>query len=128
MRQGVVLLAKGSVAERRSRSIPNPAHVSLVDLDGDGRHDLLVGDLGQFFPGDHERGAVAWARGLAGGYAPPVLWDGFPRVADAQAGDLDGDGRLDVAVAAFGWRAKGKVTVMLQPQPRMEASPPSIAW
>ena len=112
MRQGVVLQVKegnaGAIA-----SVPNPAHVALADLDGDGRRDLLVSDLGQFFPGDHERGAVAWARGLAGGFAPAVRWDGFPRVADAEAGDFDGDGRPDVAVAAFGWRLKGNVTVMM---------------
>ena len=36
--------------------------------------------------------------------------------------------RLDVAVAAFGWRAKGNVTVMLNRTPRLEARPPSIAW
>lgn len=111
MRQGVVLRASGSTAAAVA-SVPNPAHVSLADLDRDGRPDLLIADLGQFFPGDHEKGAVAWARGTGSGFAPAVRWDGFPRVADAQAADLDGDGTPDVAVAAFGWRLKGNVTVM----------------
>ena len=92
---------------------PNPAHVTPVDFDGDRRLDLLLADLGQFFPGDHEKGAVVFVRGTASGFAPPVRWDGFPRLADVEAGDFDGDGRLDVLVSAFGWRAKGNVTVML---------------
>ena len=112
MRQGVVLLAQGADA-RVVASLPTPSHVTVADLDGDGRRDLLVADLGQFFPGDHEKGAVAWARGTAAGFAPLVRWDGFPRVADVEPGDFDGDGRLDLAVAAFGWRLKGNVTVML---------------
>jgi len=32
-----------------------------------------------------------------------VIADRLPRVADARAGDLDGDGDLDIAVAAFGY-------------------------
>lgn len=112
MRQGVVLLVKEGAAAAIA-SVPNPAHVALTDLDGDGRRDLLLADLGQFFPGDHERGAVAWARGTPTGFAPAVRWDGFPRVADAETGDFDGDGKLDVAVGAFGWRLKGNVTVMM---------------
>jgi cytochrome c5 len=114
MRQGAVLETRaGATDAAQIASVPNPSHVTPVDLDGDKRLDLLIADLGQFFPGDHEKGAVGWARGTAAGFAPVVRWDGFPRVADAQAGDFDGDGRLDVAVAAFGWRAKGNVTVML---------------
>ena len=114
MRQGVVLTAKAGATDATLLApVPNPAHVTPVDLDGDTRLDLLIADLGQFFPGDHEKGAIGWARGTASGFAPVVRWDGFPRLADVQPGDFDGDGRLDLAVAAFGWRTKGNVTVML---------------
>ena len=34
-------------------------------------------------------------------------------LADVEPGDFDGDGRLDLLVSAFGWRAKGNITVML---------------
>jgi hypothetical protein len=114
MRQGAVLQVKAGAADATLlASVPNPAHVAPVDLDGDGRLDLVIADLGQFFPGDHEKGAVGWLRGTGAGFAPAVRWDGFPRVADVEPGDFDGDGRVDLAVAAFGWRAKGNVTVML---------------
>jgi hypothetical protein len=114
MRQGLVLQAKASAtAVTPLSTAPNPAHVTAVDLDGDKRLDLLLADLGQFFPGDHEKGAVVFVRGTASGFAAPVRFDGFPRLADVEPGDFDGDGRLDLLVSAFGWRAKGNVTVML---------------
>ena len=61
MRQGLVFT--GSPARARCgaddiASIPHPAHVTLADVDKDGIQDLLVGDLGEFFPADHNKGAV----------------------------------------------------------------------
>src|SRR4029453_12099350 len=37
---------------------------------------------------------------------------GPPRVAAAQAADVDGDGDLDVVVAAFGWRKVGAILLL----------------
>ena len=45
-------------------SLPHPDHVTPVDLDGDGLQDLLIADLGEFFPRDHHKGAVIWLRGF----------------------------------------------------------------
>jgi hypothetical protein len=115
MRQGVVLVAHADAADRGAvaiAQIPHPDHVSVVDLDGDGRLDLLVADLGEFFPGDHEKGAVTWLRARPGGVFSPFTIGGFPRVADAEAADVDGDGRLDLVVAAFGWHAKGEMALL----------------
>jgi hypothetical protein len=116
MRQGVVLLARpyepsaGAVPIAR---VPHPDHVSVADVDGDGRQDLLVADLGEFFPGDHEKGAATWLRALPGGGYSPFTVGGFPRVADVEAADADGDGRLDLLVAAFGWNRKGGMELLL---------------
>ena len=115
MRQGVVFVARraaGAAALSTVASIPHPAHVAVVDVDRDGLPDLLVGDLGEFFPADHAKGAVIWMRGLASGKFGAFWLDGWPRVADVEAADFTGDGRNDLAVAAFGWRKSGRVSVL----------------
>lgn len=116
MRQGAVLsvpLYESGAGLRLMAQVPHPAHATPVDLDGTHPQDLLVADLGEFFPGDHERGTVTWLRARPdGGYAPFVI-GGFPRVADVEAGDFDGDGRLDLLVAGFGWHRKGGIFLLL---------------
>ncbi len=84
-----------------------------VDLDKDGLQDLLIADLGEFFPGDHHKGAVIWMRGLSNGKFAPAMWlDGWPRVADVEAADFNGDGKLDLVVAAFGYHTTGQIAVL----------------
>jgi hypothetical protein len=116
MRQGVVLLARPEAPDQEAipiAQVPHPAHVAVADVDKDGRPDLVVSDLGAFFPGDHDKGAVTILRARPeGGYAPFTLGH-FPRVADVEAGDFDGDGRVDLVVAAFGWFRTGEITVLL---------------
>jgi len=92
--------------------IPHPDHVTLTDVDKDGVKDLLVADLGQFLPGDHKDGAVIWMRGLGKGKFGGFWADGLPRVADVEAADFNGDGKNDLAVAAFGWRTTGHIAIL----------------
>ena len=115
MRQGLVFtgrLANAGSALLIVASIPHPAHVTLSDVDRDGIQDLLVADLGEFFPADHRNGAVIWLRGLGKGKFGAIWLDGWPRVADVQTADFNGDGRNDLAVAAFGWRKVGQVSIL----------------
>ena len=70
MRHGLVL--RGNPRDPRGEltviaKVPHPAHAEPIDLDGDGLRDLLVADLGQFLPGDEERGAAVWLRRLKSG-------------------------------------------------------------
>ena len=93
-------------------SLPHPDHVSPVDLDGDGAQDLLVADLGEFFPRDHNRGAVILLRAVGGGKFGAMWLDGWPRVADVEPGDFNGDGKLDLVVAAFGYHTTGQIAIL----------------
>jgi hypothetical protein len=92
--------------------VPNPDHATMVDLDRDGKQDLLIADLGDFLPADHEKGSVVWRRQPGPlQFEKTVLVSRIPRTADVQAADLDGDGDLDLAIAAFGWHTVGGVFV-----------------
>lgn len=115
MRHGVVLLARPydpTAPVREIAQIPHPAHIQPTDFDGDGLLDFMVADLGSFLPADHDVGAVVWVRGQKDGTWAQMSLGGWPRVSDVQPVDIDGDGRLDLAVAAFGWRRTGNLTLL----------------
>ncbi len=105
----------------------HPCHVEPCDLDGDGGIDLVVADLGSFFPDDHDRGRVVWLRRqeASTSYEQVVLASGLGRVADVRPADFDRDGDLDLIVAEFGAEQTGSIVLLRNPsrdgeRPRFE--------
>jgi hypothetical protein len=87
-----------------------PAHAEVVDLDQDGILDILVANLGSFGPTDAPCGSVIWLRGTGEGrFQAQTLLEGVGRVADVQAADFRGCGKLDLVVAAFGLHKTGEI-------------------
>jgi len=85
-------------------SIAAPAHVEALDFDRDNDLDLIVAGLGVLAPSNNRVGSVVILENTGGQrYLNHVVADRIARVADVQAGDLDGDGDLDLAVAGFGY-------------------------
>jgi hypothetical protein len=118
MRYGQVmaidLKRSGRSAPRQLALLRNPCRAEVCDLDADGAIDLVVADLGSYMPAEHDRGRVVWLRynSKQAAYEATELAAGLGRVADARAADVDGDDRLDLIVAEFGWQRTGGILLL----------------
>lgn len=81
-----------------------PVHAEAADMDGDGDLDLIVSSMGVLFP-DNDRIGTVFILENDGRqqFTPHVVLEHTSRVTDARAADLNGDGRMDLALAQFGY-------------------------
>lgn len=81
-----------------------PVHVSAADMNGDGHLDLIISSMGVVFPDNDKIGRVYILENDGHEhFTPHLVLQNTARVTDARAADLNGDGKLDLALAQFGY-------------------------
>lgn len=81
-----------------------PVHVEAVDMDGDGDLEILVGSMAVVFPHNDRIGTVFILENDGQqNFTAHVVLENTSRVTDVRAADFNGDGKMDLVLAQFGY-------------------------
>jgi hypothetical protein len=81
-----------------------PSYVQAVDFDKDGDLDLVVSSLGMIFPSNDKIGSIIILENDGTmNFKNHVVVEKIARASAVTAGDLDGDGDMDLAAVQFGY-------------------------
>ncbi|WP_310820452.1 FG-GAP-like repeat-containing protein [Stratiformator vulcanicus] len=86
----------------------------LRPIGAEGSEEYLVAELGSFLPANRADAKLYKLSriGSDSTLTRTNIWATHNRVADAAVGDLNADGNVEIAVAEFGWRTEGRVTLL----------------
>ena len=89
-----------------------PVQTHPVDLNRDGLSDLLVASIGAMRRDNSRKGSISvLLRTAEGPWEAVTIAEGLARPVAIRALDADGDGDLDLVVAAFGWMGPGALVL-----------------
>jgi hypothetical protein len=92
--------------------LPAPVHAEVADMNGTGHHDILVSCMSAVFPNNDKIGSIVILENDGQQhFTPHVILENVARVTDVRAADFNGDGRLDLIVAQFGYD-QGEIRLM----------------
>jgi len=106
-----------------------PVAIRAADLNGDGKLDLLTANFGAAIAPNNQGLSVLIQGSTPGTFAAPVNYTTEYRASGLAVGDLNGDGKPDVAVACQGLPGSpGAVSVLLQDPANPGALLPAVNY
>jgi hypothetical protein len=92
---------------------PQPQSVKIADVNGDGRPDIIVANLGPGGDGTGMAGVSVLLQNADGTFAAPVTYPTPGQSIDVAVGDLTGTGKMDLVVANLLPVNTGSISVLL---------------